>query len=382
MFVHTLDDRAVSRLVRAISPHLKALGAEVSFVCATQAANGRIGLPAGIRLHDLRLGRRPTALGIPNLARLLRRRTFDVLFAHLNGPGRSAIIARGLARAAVRVVPVEHTHYSTFYRKRRWLRDRLTAILYPHADRVAGGSQGVLDDLIEHFPGIAGRTVILPSVGPEPSAVTSARESPPDHPWFRSRVKAKVVCSVGNVVPRKGQAVLIEALPLLRSQVGDVRLVLVGRLDDEEYAREIVRRAEELGVSEYLYVAGYQADALAFMAHADVFAFASTTEGAPMVLVEAMACGVPVVSTDCPVGPREILEDGQSGLLVPMNDAPAMATAVAEVLRDGDLRERLIAAGRRRAQDFSPEAVAGAYLRLARELHPEAPAPAAQEAGD
>jgi glycosyltransferase involved in cell wall biosynthesis len=154
----------------------------------------------------------------------------------------------------------------------------------------------------------------------------------------------------------------------VRAEAGNVRLVLVGRHDDEEYARALVRRAGELGVAENVYLAGYQDDALSFVAHSDVFAFASTTEGAPMVLVEAMACGIPVVSTDCPVGPREILEDGQSGLLVEMNDPAAMAGQLTRALTDASLREQLVAAGTRRAEDFSPSAVAQAYLRVAEQL--------------
>ena len=142
----------------------------------------------------------------------------------------------------------------------------------------------------------------------------------------------------------------------MRAEAGNVRLVLVGRHDDEEYARALARRAEELGIAEAVYLAGYQGDALSFVAHSDVFAFASTTEGAPMVLVEAMACGIPVVSTDCPVGPREILEDGRSGLLVEMNDPAAMAAELTRVLTDTALREHLVSAGIRRAEDFRPSA--------------------------
>jgi glycosyltransferase involved in cell wall biosynthesis len=221
---------------------------------------------------------------------------------------------------------------------------------------------------VEQFPGIAGRTAILPSVGPDTGTVRAAKRSVPDHPWFRSRGDAKIVSSLGNVVRRKGQATLVEALPLVRAGAGSVRLVLVGRRDDEEYAREIEQRAEELGVADDVYLAGYQDDALPFVAHSDTFAFASTTEGAPMVLVEAMALGVPVVSTDCPVGPSEILEQGGSGILVPMNDPVAMATALTQVLTDAELRERLVAAGVRRAEDFNPSAVAQAYLRVVEQL--------------
>jgi glycosyltransferase involved in cell wall biosynthesis len=365
MLVHTLDDRAVSRLLRAIVPHLQASGADLAIVCATRDPLSRLPMPPGVRIYDLHLGGRPTALGIPALARRLRGLQPDVLFAHLNGPGRAAILARALARSRTAVVTVEHAHYSTFYRRRRWLRARLTGALYPHADLIGGVSQGVIDDLLEHFPALAGRTIILPSVGPEPASITAALGVPPEHPWFRSRGQAKLICCVANVLPRKGQASLIEALPRVRAQVPGARLALVGRVDDEGYARRLQERAAELGIGDDVYFSGYREDALPYIANADVFALASTTEGASMVLVEAMACGVPVVSADCPVGPRELLGDGRYGLLVPVGDVPAMAEALTAALTDPELRAALSESGRQRAEAFSPEAVARAYLRVA-----------------
>ncbi len=365
MLVHTLDDRAVSRLLRAIAPHLTAAGAGVTIICATRDRAGRLPMPPGVEVIDLHLGRRPTALGVLALARTLRVLRADVVFAHLNGPGRAAIVARALARVQTAVVTVEHTHYSTFYRRRRWLRRTLTAALYPHADLVAGVSQGVIDDLIEQFPKLIGRTAILPSVAPEPAAISAAVEDPPDHPWFTERDRAPVICCVANVLARKGQASLLEAMPLVQARVPRARLALIGRIDDQGYARELEARADALGIGDAVYLAGYREDALRYIANADAFVLASTTEGAPMVLVEAMACGVPVVSTDCPVGPRELLGDGRFGLLVPLGDASAMAEALTTVLTDPMLRESLVEAGRRRADDFSPSTVARAYLRVA-----------------
>jgi glycosyltransferase involved in cell wall biosynthesis len=144
-----------------------------------------------------------------------------------------------------------------------------------------------------------------------------------------------------------------------------VKLVLVGRHDDPQFHQRLQRRTEELGVSEHVWFAGYEPNALPFIANSDVFALASTTDACPMVLVEALASGVPVVSTDCPGGPRFLLDDGRVGHLVPMGDPHAMALAIGEVLTDGGTRERLIARGLERAREFTPGRIAEQYLALA-----------------
>jgi glycosyltransferase involved in cell wall biosynthesis len=368
MFVHVLDDRAVSRLNRALCGQFASAGLQTVLICATRSPSAVIAVPNGVSVRNLRLGRRPTGFGVVRLTSLLHELQLDVLFAHGNGPSRTAILARMLARASTRVVAVEHNHYSTFYKRRMWLRDRLTPLLYARADRVAGVSSGVVEDLETRFPALRGKTIVLPSLGPDPSELPALLADEPDHPWFAQRGGARLMCSVGNLVPRKGQATLVEALALVRKEAGDVRLVLVGRFDDQEFVSQLRRRIAELGISDDVWLAGYRANALPYIARADVFVLASETEGAPMVLTEAMACGVPVVSTDCPSGPAYLLDYGRCGLLVPVGDSQQLATAVVGVLQNAGLREELVARGRERASQFTAERVAERYLALAHSL--------------
>jgi glycosyltransferase involved in cell wall biosynthesis len=176
-----------------------------------------------------------------------------------------------------------------------------------------------------------------------------------------------VITSVANIVPRKGQDTLVEALPLVRAALGDVRLVLVGRFDDPQFLARLQRLAATLGVADAIALEGYRADPIPYIAHSHVFAHASWTEGCPTVLTEAMACRIPVVAADCPGGVSYVLDDGNAGLLVPMRDAPAMARAIIQVLRDADFRNAVVARGRQRARQFSPRAVAEAYHAVAQD---------------
>jgi glycosyltransferase involved in cell wall biosynthesis len=367
MFVHTFDDRAISRVVAALSAQLVALGVDVQFLCATRRPGARP-LPDGMAVDDLRLGEKRTAFGVGRVARVLRVREPDVVFSHGNGPSRTAVLARTVARVPARVVTVEHTHYSTWYGPRHFLRDRATSLLYARADRVAGVSPDVVDDLERSFPRLRGRTLCLRAPGPDPDEVERLAAARPDHDWFDGTRKHRIICSVANVIPRKGQDTLVAALPRVRARQGDVRLVLVGRFDDEPYVTRLRTLARDLGVADHVAFVGYRANPLPFMANADVFASGSLTEGMGVVLVEAMACGVPVVATDCPSGPRFVLERGVAGRLVPVGDPEAMAGALVDVLSDDDLRARLVRRGRARAVYFSPRRVAEDYLALAKRL--------------
>lgn len=313
-------------------------------------------------------------LGAARIASWLRERKPDVLFAHLNGPSRAAILARELARVPTRIVVVEHTHYSTFGWKHGWLRAGLTSLLYRRADRVAGVSPAVIEDLVTCMPGIRGRTALLPAAGPDPGELAVSCREPPEHPWYHERTNVRLICSVGNLVPRKGQDTLIEALPAVRDALGDVRLILVGRFDDREFQAHLERRAAELRVREHVDFVGYRADARPYIAHAHVFAHASWTEGFSIVLAEALACGTPVVATRCPGGPSYVLDEGRCGMLVPVRDPAAMARGISSVLADQELRSTLIANGRERAARFSPSAVAEEYFALAEECMTEPPA--------
>ncbi len=368
MFVHSFDDRAFSRLTARLCWELTAMDVPVTFIAARRTPEATV-LPPSVRVMDLGLENRPTLLGLGRLARALRSADADVVFAHGNGPARTAILARALGRARAGIIVVEHVHYSTFYRtffrRRRWLRDILTALLYPRAYRVAAVSPGAVADLEARFPAIRGKTLVLPSPGPDVDEVKHLASTRVDDPWFEGVDPPRVICSVANLLPRKGQDVLVRSLPAVRAAAGDVRLLLIGREDAPGFARELMRSAGELGVGEHVRLLGHVADPLPFVAGSAVFAHAATTEGFGMAIVEAMACGVPVVATDSPAGPAYVLDDGRCGILVPVGDERALTDGIVRMLDDRALRDRVVESARRRARLFSPGSVAKAYLELA-----------------
>lgn len=369
LFCHRLDSRAIARVCAVVAGELARLGRETSLV-VTGVAGEHVPVSPAVEVVDLAAPVDKSAAAVPALARWLRRARPDVLFAQHNGPNRAAVLARALARSPAALVLVEQNHYSSYispsgggWRHRR-LRDRMTAFLYPRADRVAGVAPEILDDLADRFPATRDKLDLLPNPGPDPARVAELAAAAPDHAWLVEPRAWRVVTSVANVIPRKGQDVLIEAWPEVRRRAGDVRLVLVGRHDNLLYLATLERRARELGIDDDVAFVGYRENPLPFIARADAFALASRNEGAPLVLLEAMACAVPIVATDCLSGPAYLLEGGRAGGLVPVDDVRALAAALADSLLDTAGAARKVAAGRRRAAEFSPRRVAEAYLAL------------------
>jgi glycosyltransferase involved in cell wall biosynthesis len=194
-----------------------------------------------------------------------------------------------------------------------------------------------------------------------PALLHKAAEPAP-HPWL-SEPGPPVVLGVGRLSAAKDFGLLVEAFGLLR-QRRQARLVILGQ---DKNAAKTARRQEEFrdsaarhGAEADVAFPGFSDNPFAWMAHAGALAVSSRHEGFCNVIAEALACGCPVVSTDCPSGPSEILEGGRWGRLVPVGDAPAMALALTATLAETPDRDAL----RRRAQAFSLSAAVDRYAEL------------------
>jgi glycosyltransferase involved in cell wall biosynthesis len=186
-----------------------------------------------------------------------------------------------------------------------------------------------------------------------PSNLGQARESP-DHPWLRAG-QPPVVLGVGRLTRQKDFRLLIRCFAAVR-QRRCARLIILGEGEQRAELEDLVR---ELGLERDVSLPGYRDNAMAYMARSKVFVLSSAWEGLPTVLIEALAAGTQVVSTDCPSGPREILQGGRLGALVPVGDVDSMTRAVNDAL------ERPGAAVSPEAlAPFTRDAAVGHYLSL------------------
>jgi glycosyltransferase involved in cell wall biosynthesis len=303
---------------------------------------------------------------LPGLVSYLRGERPDVLVSAKYRPNLCAVWARQLARVPTRLVITERTSVSEQFPKTRPNAHHrsVPALMhryYPRADQIVTVSRDLADDLAA-FAAIP-RERILAIYNPVvDDRLQKAAAKAPDHAWLRSG-DVPVVLGVGRLERRKGFATLIRAFAKVR-RLRPLRLVILGagKTAKGEAADRAVLEAliRDLGVEADVSLPGFKLNPYAYMARASVFVLASDYEGLPGVLIQAMACGCPVVSTDCPTGPREILEGGRFGPLVPVGDDQAMAEAVARVLDAPTPAADL----RRRAGDFSVDAAVGTYLAM------------------
>jgi glycosyltransferase involved in cell wall biosynthesis len=233
----------------------------------------------------------------------------------------------------------------------------LVNIFYGFADRVITVSEGIKRDLIEEFR-IPARKIQVIYNPIDCDAVTELSTIPSEHPFMKGR--EPVVVGAGRLVAQKRFDILIKAFSSVVKEM-DARLIILGEGPGRETLQKLVR---DLGMEDKVSLAGFQGNPYQFFSGADVFVLSSAYEGLPMVMLEAMACGVPVISTDCRSGPREILQDGRCGLLVPVGDEGALSEGILQLLRDRTLRENFSKAGKERAKDFSASKVATQYINI------------------
>lgn len=269
----------------------------------------------------------------------------------------AAQIARWRARSHARVVAVEHTTWSRSELYAKWWKRaqiRLSMrLFYSRLDAVVAVSDGAARDLeaVSGLPDGTVRTIHNPIVGATRTPVSAATQ--PDG-WVRGSHKR--VLAVGTLKAIKDYPTLLEAFAILIRRM-DAKLLILGEGGERPALESLL---DVLGLRDVVFMPGFVADTRAYSAAADLFVLSSRGEGFGNVVVEALEQGNPVVSTDCPSGPREILEDGKYGTLVPVGHVDALAKAMHEALsRDHD-HEAL----KRRAQDFSVNKAADAYLDL------------------
>jgi glycosyltransferase involved in cell wall biosynthesis len=307
--------------------------------------------PLGLRLF--RFG--ATAIA---LMRYLRREQPDVLMSAANSLHPIALWARLLTGVRARLVVRVSTHLSrsAVNARRRPKRLRLwqARFFYAWADAVIAVSQGAADDMAR-----------LSRIGPEriftiynpvvtPTLVQRMKEHL-EHPWFTPG-NLPVVLAAGRLAPQKDVPTLLKAFARVRA-VREARLMILGEGKERVRLESLARKLNVAGDVDF---PGYVTNPLPYMARAAVFVLSSAWEGLPAVLIEALACGCPVVSTDCPSGPAEILEHGQYGTLVPVGDDGALASAILSALTLPPDRERL----RARAAMFSLDRAVDRYLEV------------------
>jgi glycosyltransferase involved in cell wall biosynthesis len=238
----------------------------------------------------------------------------------------------------------------------RMLRSLVTRHVYRQPDRVLAISHGVADGLVRDFLVPRDRLCVIHN------PVDVSRVSRQAQDADGARPPARFIMACGRLHRQKGFDLLLQAFA--RLGIADLALVLLGEGPERSHLESLVR---ELGIASRVVMPGFVANPWRWMARALAFVLPSRYEGFGSVLVEAMACGTPVVATDCEYGPREVLSDGEAGLLARAADIDSLTAAIGNVLANPGFAHELAVRGRRRALEFDAPVIAGRYADLVRD---------------
>jgi glycosyltransferase involved in cell wall biosynthesis len=347
IFIQSLAIGGSERMALNLAKGLIQYDMQVDLLLANNSGALLSEVPPQVNIIDLK-GKRVLWSLFP-LVRYLRSQRPDLLYGIETHANLIAIWAVGLARIHTPLVISQHTTMSASLAAEPSFRDNMVKKLghsfFPYANAVICVSQGVANDFVETTGMPRQKTHIVYNPVVSPSLEQKARQSI-SHAWFVPDGPA-VILAVGRLTAAKDYPTLLRAFSIVGQKL-PVRLLILG--DGKERAH-LESMARQLGLTENVQMPGFVENPLAYMARARLLVLSSKWEGFGIVLVEALACGTPVVSTDCKSGPREILGNGRFGRLVPVGDSDALAAAILETLQTTPDRALL----RRRAEDFTVE---------------------------
>jgi glycosyltransferase involved in cell wall biosynthesis len=349
----------VERMLINLLQGLAGLEREVDLLTIRTASPHLEELPGSVRRIDL--PSRHSLGAVSSLARHLRTARPPILLAAKDRAGRAAVLARRVAGVRTPIVMRLGTNLSAALAGRhplqRWLRIAPIRRSWRHIEHIVAVSHGVAEDtaVIARYPRERISVIRNPVITP---ALAARAALPCPHPWLAADARAAVavIVGAGRLERQKDFPTLLRAFAMLRA-TRPARLVILG---EGAWRARLEALAAALGIAADVDLPGFRPNPYPYLARARVFALSSAWEGSPNVLTEAMALGTPVVATDCPSGPREVLADGRFGPLVPVGDARALARALALTLDapqpPGVLKQAV--------SDYDAQHSAGAYAAL------------------
>jgi glycosyltransferase involved in cell wall biosynthesis len=357
LFFPSLQGGGVQRFMLTLGAGLQSSGFDVDFVLVDASGPFLTQIPDNVRVVDLKA--KGALAALPALIRYLKQEKPVTMIAAQTHMNVIAVIARRFVDPKIRLVISERNHLSSASKhSTKWgdhLRPILARLFYSGADSIIAISKNVADDLARRS-GLSRQSIQVVYNAFDLTIIAERAKAPVDHPWFASNI-CPVFLAVGRLDTQKDYPTLLRAFAAVRSKM-DARLVILG---EGRLRPELLQLAQELGISNDVSLPGFADNPYAYMAKASAYVLSSAWEGFANVVVEALACQTQVVSTDCPSGPSEILENGRFGRLVPVGDYQALASAMMEALQHPIPKELLIS----RAGEFTVEKTMQAYLQAA-----------------
>lgn len=352
-FLPDLRVGGAEHMMAIIASAIARRGYAVDFVLVKAEGGYLATLDDKVNLIDLNCA--STYKCMPALIRYLRTHSPDILVSALDLTNMMALIARKVAGHPGRLfIRLDNTQSAIKRSKaKKWLEKMLIRLLYPSADGIIAVSNAVAVDFVSYIGKLKTRihTIYNPIINQH---ILEKKTRLLDHPWFAPN-QPPVILGIGRLNEQKNFELLIKSFASLHTKQ-PCRLLILGEGPLRTNLESLVKR---LDLVKDVAMPGVVDNPYHYLANADLFVLSSNYEGLPTVLVEALACGCPVVSTDCPSGPREILDGGKYGPLVTVGDEYALASAMAEALS-----LKVQATDQEWLKQYSEETVVKQYMAL------------------
>ncbi len=301
---------------------------------------------------------------VPALTNVIKEINPDAIISFgslLNG---SVALAGKIANFKSPIVVIEAIHESSEIAQHnaveKWMRSQFLGWTYKMVSAVVAVSEDIAIDLRKNFDISENARVI--HYGISLKDVRNLANEPVNHAWLNMNRKHKVIVACGRLVKQKGFNVLIEAMSKLSSEI---KLILVGDGSEKD---NLIQQISNLNLQGRIDLVGYDRNPYRYIAKSDAFVMPSLWEGLPIVLLEALSIGIPIIASDCPTGPKEILNNGECGLLVEANNSDLLAQAIEQLVFNASLSQKLSMCAIANSEKFAAEISTQNYLNLIADL--------------
>lgn len=312
-----------------------------------------------IKCHNLKVKR--TRYSIFPLVHLLKKIKPSIIFSTLSRIDSTVNLALKISRINAKLILRSSNFLSIYLKENPFFTSLLSYWSYKNCDIIVASTYEMKKDMENNLNLDPNKIKVIHNPIDLQTIKRMSNESVNNNLFKEKDLENKpLIIAMGRLSKQKGYPYLFKALKIVKNELPS-KLVILGKGENKKYLEDLVK---DLGILEDVIFLGFQSNPYKCIANADLFVLSSLWEGFPNALIEAMACETPVISTDCPSGPKEIITSGVNGILVPTRNPKALASAILKVLMDKDLSIKFTIAGKNRVNDFEVKRIVGKYEEL------------------
>lgn len=365
-FLHTLDQRSVPLIALNIVKAIKKHDVEIKFLLAIKPVDYYIKKlkDENIPYDYLTSNHKRTTFIIPKLIKYLYKNRPCLVVSFVNGANRAIILARYFVLRKFKIIINVHNTFTVHPYDFKAIRTFMTKLLYPKADYIVAISSGVKEDLINLNKKMERKIKIIPNIIIDDDFFIRKSERLPEK-YEHLFKDSDVIINVSNLSERKNIPLLIKTFDLISHKLlhKNLKLIIIGR-DENKLWPQYQKIIEQHNLNSKVSFLGYQQNPLPFIRKSKILMLTSWEEGLPTVLIEAIGCGIPVISTNCKSGPKDIIIEGVNGFLCPVDDHNCLADKAITLLEDSNIHKRFRSNVEKTSSRYTPAEIGVQFLEL------------------